>query len=275
MDYRVLVDSCVDKHPLTQDEVRIPFTVNIDGVPFVDLGETVIDQLNKIGFMAKSITTACPSPGDFISAIGDAKRAFIVTISSKLSGAHAAAVAAHEQIKERLRDACDVHIFDSKTACAGETMVAIKLEQLLKENLSVDAIVDTMTRYIEDLKTMFVLNSMDTLVANGRVKPIAGVAIKAMKICPIMGADKHGKIELLALARGRAKAFNKMLDMIGETTRDLRECVLGITHVNALEKAQALKEQICARYPFKDVLIFEAAGLSSVYASDGGIVLAY
>ena len=42
-----------------------------------------------------------------------------------------------------------------------------------------------------------------------------------------------------------------------------------------VEKAEKLKNEIKSRYPFKDVRIFKASGLSTVYADDGGIVIAF
>ncbi len=276
MDYRILVDSCVDHQtPAATSVTRIPFTVDIDGHAYVDNADQVTSQLNKIGFLAKSIRTSCPAPGDFLGALEGATKAFIVTISSQLSGAHAAAIAARDQLMEKLKGACDIHVFDSESASAGETLVLMKLQQLVAENLSVQSITEQVNKYIESLRTLFVLNSLDTLVANGRVKPIEGFALKALKICPIMGEDGRGKIELKALVRGKAKAFARLIDMIGDTKHDLRDRVLGISHVNALDVALDLKARIEAKYTFKDVVIFEASGLSSVYASDGGIVIAY
>ncbi len=276
MDYRILVDTCVDiQDPPAAGVARIPFTVSIDGTDFVDIGDQVTAQLKRIGFIAKSIRTACPAPGDFIEALDGAKKAFIVTISSQLSGAYAAAVAARDQLIDKFKGECDIHIFDSESAAAGETLVLYKLQQLIADNLPVHSIVEQLSKYVDGLRTLFVLNSLDTLVANGRVKPIEGFALKALKISPIMGEDGHGKIELKALVRGKAKAFSRLIEMIGDTKFDLRERVLGITHVNALEVAMDLKARIEEKYKFKEVLVFEASGLSSVYASDGGIVIAF
>jgi hypothetical protein len=36
-----------------------------------------------------------------------------------------------------------------------------------------------------------------------------------------------------------------------------------------------LKKDILEKYPFKDIMIFEARGISTVYADDGGIVIAF
>ena len=48
-----------------------------------------------------------------------------------------------------------------------------------------------------------------------------------------------------------------------------------ISHCNCLERAFALKEQIEAKCQFQQVLILEAGGITTVYANDGGVVVAY
>ena len=63
--------------------------------------------------------------------------------------------------------------------------------------------------------------------------------------------------------------------MISEYNVDFENTVLGITHVNCLEKAEKLRDDIKAKYPFKDVKIFNSSGLSTIYADDGGIVIAF
>ena len=63
--------------------------------------------------------------------------------------------------------------------------------------------------------------------------------------------------------------------MIGEHNVDFENTTLGITHVNCLEKAEKLKKEIKAKYPFRDIKIFKASGLSTVYADNGGIVIAF
>lgn len=279
MAYKVVVDSCVDLNDEAlgaQPPVeRVPFTVTIDGQPYTDRDNQVIDQLNKIGFIAQQIRTASPSPNDFIQALNGARQAFIVTISQHLSGSYTSAMSAISELKEKYQGDCDIQVLDSESASAGESMVLMKLLSLMRENLPARGITERMQKYIASLKTLFVLENMDTLVANGRVRPVEGLAMKKLKICPIMGEDGHGRIELKALSRGKNRSFQKLIDMIGEGSKDLQDKLLGISHVNAREKAEELKQAIQERYKFKDVIIFEAGGLSSVYASNGGIVIAY
>ncbi len=153
-------------------------------------------------------------------------------------------------------------------------MIAMKVKQLIEENLNTAEIIEQTNKYIAKLKTLFILESLDNLAKNGRITNFKAILANVMHIVPIMAADE-GKIVLREQVRGRKKAFARLIDMISEHNVDFENTVLGITHVNCLEKAEKLRDEIKARYPFKDIKIFKSSGLSTVYADDGGIVIAF
>ena len=90
-----------------------------------------------------------------------------------------------------------------------------------------------------------------------------------------MGSDEDGNIRLVENHRGTKKSFNRLVEIIGETRDDFADKVLAISHANALDKALDLKEKIEKLYNFKEILIVETKGLSTAYAYDGGVILAY
>jgi hypothetical protein len=51
--------------------------------------------------------------------------------------------------------------------------------------------------------------------------------------------------------------------------------ILGITHCNNRERAEMVKQEILKRLPFKDCIIVNAAGVATLYANDGGIIVSY
>ena len=55
---------------------------------------------------------------------------------------------------------------------------------------------------------------------------------------------------------------------------DTKDKRLIIAHCNALERAQYMKEVFCSMAQFRDIIITDTCGVSTVYASDGGIIVA-
>jgi len=274
MKENLIVDSCVDFNEDTENIDRVPFRILIDDDEIVDEDTDIFALISKMKNSRSQIKTACAPPEDFINKVKEHANNFIVTISSQLSGSYNSAMVAVETIKEKFPEAF-VHIFDSKTAAAGETMIAIKVKQLIEENLNPHEIIDQTEKYISKLRTFFILDSLDNLAKNGRITNFKAILANIMHIVPIMGEDGEGRIVLKESVRGKKRAFTRLVDMIAEYNVDFENTVLGITHVNCLEKAETLRDQIKAKYPFKDIKIFNSSGLSTVYADDGGIVIAF
>ena len=274
MNTNLIVDSCVDFNEETESIDRVPFRILIDDQEIIDENTDILELISKMKNSRSQIKTACAPPEDFIKKIKEQANNFIVTISGQLSGSYNSAMVAVETIKERFPEAF-VHIFDSKTAAAGETMIAIKVKQLIEENLDPHAIIEQTEKYISKLRTIFILDSLDNLAKNGRITNFKALLANIMHIVPIMGEDGEGRIVLKESVRGKKKAFTRLVDMLAEYNIDFENTVLGITHVNCLEKAERLRDQIKAKYPFKDIKIFKSGGLSTVYADDGGIVIAF
>ena len=70
------------------------------------------------------------------------------------------------------------------------------------------------------------------------------------------------------------KAMIKMVDYIGSRTVDSDDKVLAISHCNCLSRAQILKEALEERMKLARVIVLDTAGVSSMYANDGGVIVA-
>lgn len=278
MENKIIVDSsidfCDDIKFFSEEVDRVPFKILIDNDEITDANLNTEELMYKMKASKKHIKTACPSPDEYMNLFSKDGASFVVTISSALSGSYNSAVLAKNMFLEKLPNGL-VHIFDSKSAASGSTLVALKVKQLVEENLNFNEIVDATNKYISRLKTLFILDSLDNLVKNGRISGVKAKVASLLHIVPIMGDNGNGEIELVEQVRGNKKAFSRLIDIIGEFNIDFENTILGITHSNAREKAEKLKKELLNRYKFKDVLIFKAGGLSTVYADDGGIVVAF
>ena len=278
MDYRIIADSSCDLDEVLQKELNIslvPFKIDVDEQSFLDDQDMDISEL--ILAMKNSpnpVRTSCPSPGDFVEEYKKSDNIFVIAISSQLSGTYNSAVLAKEMVKEEFPDKF-IHVFDSKSASIGETLIAVKIKELIDEKLSNIDIVKKVDEYIEECRTFFILESLDNLIKNGRISKTKGLIANVLNLKPIMGSDDDGNIQLIENGRGTKRAFKRLVEIIGESGVKFEERVLAISHANALDRAKGLKNDIKDKYKFKDIILVEQGGLSTAYANDGGIVLVF
>lgn len=280
MKYKIIADSSCDLNEELKKKLKISlvlFKIDVDNKKFVD--DENLDTMELIDAMKKSpnpVRTSCPSPGDFVEEYksADADNIFVVTISGNLSGTYNSAILAQNMLKEEEPNKF-VHVFDSKSASVGETLVAIKIQELIEEKVGNLEIIEKVGKYIKEMKTYFVLESLDNLIKNGRISKTKGLIANVLNLKPIMGSDGDGNITLVENVRGSKKAFKRLVELIGETGEKLEEKILAISHANALERAEELKKEIQQRYKFKDIILVKQAGLSTAYANEGGIILVF
>lgn len=102
---------------------------------------------------------------------------------------------------------------------------------------------------------------------------IAGRIASMLSINPVcMGND--GEIEVVAKIRGMKSGIKRMVRDMGEGLDDLLDRTLYISHVLKPERAEEVKQRAMELYKFKDIQIVGSKGLTSVYANEGGIVVA-
>ncbi|MBC8536103.1 DegV family protein [Feifania hominis] len=278
MDYQIIGDSCCDLSEQMQQELGaqlVPLKITVEDRSFVD--DENLNTRELIAAMKQShrpARTSCPSPSDFLARFKKSSADFIVTLSSKLSGTYNSARNAVEMIRAEYPDKI-AHVFDSKSACAGEVLVAMKLREYINQNFDPQKIIEKVEQFIDNMKTFFVLESLDNLVKNGRISKVTGTLASIMSLRPIMGADGHGEIALFERVRGTQKALSRLVDMIGEQCSNISERILVIAHCNNPARAQDFRRQVEAKYDFRQIQVVETRGLSTVYANDGGIVIAF
>ena len=136
MEYKIVADSSCDLTPGMEEELNIslvPFKIDLDDNSFIDNKELDLADFKKtMKASPNPIRTSCPSPGDFVEEYRKADNIFVVTISAELSGTYNSAILAKDMILEEVPDKF-VHVFNSKSASIGETLIALKINDLIKE----------------------------------------------------------------------------------------------------------------------------------------------
>lgn len=262
----------------TQAKVA-PLTITIDDTHYVDDGTVDIPPyLAAMKASKNPVRSACPSPDlyaeDIKAADGDC---FIITLSSKLSGSHNAAVLGVQLAEEDMPEK-KVHVFDSESASAGETYLALMIHDLIAAGKSFEQIVETVEEKIRSMHTLFVLDSLDNLVKNGRISKTVALLANVLSIRLLMSDDGHGAIKNISKARGIKGALTQMVETCRKHTEGLAAASqrLVISYCNCPERARQVRDMIREKCPaIGEIVMTPTSALSSMYANDGGVVIAY
>ncbi len=276
MERFIIADSCCD---LTKDlksrfnAITVPLSITMGDKMFVD-----DDKLNMKVFMKAmknhkgKIFSACPSPSAYRDAFLEAKDGFAVTLSKHLSGSFESALQGKKLAEEK---GAQIHVFDSKSASAGEVLVALKIRRLIEQGRTREYIIEKIEDFVKKMKTYFILENFDNLIRNGRLHRITGKIISILNIYPIMGSDGDGNIALFANARGKRQAIVKLMDLIRKSGRPTEGQEIVIAHCNNVGLAEHVRKIIIDTFHFAEIVIVPTRGISSMYANEGGIILAF
>lgn len=278
MSYKIAIDSCGELLDEWKNDERIesiPLTLTVGGENIID--DATFDQkdfLKKVADCPECPKSACPSPERYMKAYEcEAEHIYAVTLSAELSGSYNSAILGKNLLLEEQPEK-KVHVFNSKSASGGQSLIAMKIIECEEKGLSFEEVVSEVEKYIEEMSTFFVLENLETLRKNGRLGRVKALVASALKIKPVMGATPEGTICQLDQARGMNKAIVKMVDHIGEKGINIPEKTVAITHCNCPERAKMLEEAIREKLHPAKIVVMDTAGVSSMYANDGGVIVA-
>lgn len=278
MKFKVIVDSCGELTPeMKQDERFASAALTLEVGADIIVDDETFDQadfLRKVAAYPECPKSACPSPEVYQKGFEtDAEHLYAVTLSSELSGSYNSAELGKNLVLEEHPEK-KIHVFNSKSASVGETLIALKIQECEEAGMEFEQVVETVDAYIESQHTYFVLENLDTLRKNGRLTGIKALVAGALNIKPVMGSTPEGTICQKAQARGMKKALVKMADYVEQETENAREKVLAISHCNCEQRAKDFEKILLEKMEVKKSIIVDTAGISSMYANDGGIIVA-
>ena len=278
--YKIIIDSCGE---LTEELKNDGHYVNVALEMEVN-GERIVDDktFNQSEFLKKikespiGPKSSCPSPESYMQLYkGEEEHIYVVTLSKELSGSYNSAELAKKLYEEEYgENSKKIYIFNSRSASIGETLIGMKIQECEEAKMAFEDIVEKVEHYIDSQHTYFVLETLETLRKNGRLSNLKALVANTLNIKPVMGSTPNGEICQLGQARGMKKALKLMIEEVLKGVKDSKNCTLGISHCNCPQRANEIKEEILKLAEFKKIVVVDTAGISSMYANDGGIIMA-
>lgn len=278
MSFKIIVDSCCDLSAELRDTGlfhTVPLTIHVGDTEFRDDDALNTELLvDAMAMCQEASHTACPAPAEYLAAYEAAEGdIYVVTLSALLSGSHNSAWQAAQIFREEHPDR-NIRVFNSCSASAGETLIALRLAKLAGQGLPFQQVVAEMERFITDMNTLFVLENLDVLRKAGRLTRVQSLVTGALRVKLVMGSTPEGEIRKHGQALSIKQALSKMVSIMAADDRH-RGKLLCISHCLCRDRAEYVRMLALKACDFADIRIMDTRGISSFYANNGGVVAAY
>ena len=195
-------------------------------------------------------TTSAPTPGAFVAAYEraaqDADAILVVTISSKLSATHEAALKAVDLLEAR----CPIRVLDSRVTTLAQGFVVMKAARAAASGADLEAASAEAERAIPRVDYLATFDTLEYLKRGGRIGAAQSLLGSVLKINPLV-ALRNGRVAPVGKARSRARAVDRLVDFaMGYTEIEL----VGVEHGACPDDAEDLVRRLRERVPDERII---------------------
>lgn len=267
-------------------ELAHQYGIEIVPVHLIVGGRTYADSLTagtaefyeRLRASSERATTAAPSPGMFVEAIGRAARrpgveaVLVITVSAQFSAMYDSAHAAIDLVRAE-SPALDVRLLDSRNAAMAQGFVVLEAARIAAQGAGIEVVRARADEMAGRVTLLAMLDTLSYLARSGRVPRVAAWAAGMLQVKPIVRFTA-GNIKLVSRARTRSKALARMSSIFAEQTAG-RRVHLAVHHANAPSDASVLVERARVSSDLADVVVTEFTQVMGVHTGPGLVGMAW
>lgn len=206
--------------------------------------------------------------------IKEDKEILYLAFSSGLSGTYNSAKLAAEEVMEENPD-CRIIVIDTLCASLGEGLIVHKAVCMRDEGKSMDEVADWVNAHLQNLVHVFTVDDLYHLYRGGRVSKTTAFIGTLAGIKPKLHVDEEGHLILIGKVRGRKKSLTALVDYMEEKmgTFQAENDIVFISHGDALEDAEFVRDQVKERFGIKNFLINNIGPTIGAHSGPGTIAL--
>jgi DegV family protein with EDD domain len=223
-----------------------------------------------------AFTTAAPSPGDLADVYRKVSRTaeslLCITLSSKVSTLHDAAVAAKELVKEEL-PCTAIEVMDSWICTGAEGFVVMAAARAASEGKDLAEAIDAAKWVRDRVDLLFVLDTVRHAYRTGRIPRFASQVGSLLDVKPVLGW-RDGAARFKGMTRSKDKGIDQIVGLMRNRVGGKRVHV-AVHHTDAAEEGEKLKERIQKEFDCVELWLTEFSPIMGYAAGRGALGLAF
>ncbi len=220
-------------------------------------------------------TTKEPNVEDILKIAEDAEYIgytdiIFITLSSGISTTYETSKSIPDLIKGNIK----FHSFDSLTTSANQLELTRTAAKMASDGKTVDEIFKVLEEMRKSLFSYFLVDDLDLLIRNGRLKGASAIVGNLLKIKPILSMEKHvkGEIHTISRARTSRRAARDLVSFFLKELGNTKPKVIHLIHARMGETYDDIIRELKIQKPGYENLV-EAVKLPNIIAAHVGTTL--
>lgn len=280
-DYVIITDSSCDLPASLAEKLRIDIamlTVSIGGDEYknyLDEREITFGDFYKRLRSGENAVTSAANEGDFIAQftpyLEAGKDILYIGFSSALSGTYQNGVIASEELLGKYPDR-RIYCVDSKCASLGQGLL-VYLTALRRENgADFDEACTFASETAPRICHWFTVDDLFFLKRGGRVSSAIAVVGSMLNTKPVLHVDDEGRLINMSTARGRKASIKALFAKVRDTSDNIAEQTVFISHGDCIDDAKYLEGMI-KELGVKEVIINHVGPVIGAHSGPGTLAV--
>jgi DegV family protein with EDD domain len=279
-DRVIVTDSIADlpKDYVDQEQIHV---VNLN-ILFDD--ETYIDKLtitNEMILSRSSKSKDHPSSSQpsvksientFNYLLNYYKEIIVITVSEALSGTHNAFV---KVAMDKGLLGNKIHIINSKQNSVAQGLLVWQAQEYLKLGINTNELIGKLNADIIHSKILVQINTLDPMIASGRLSVKAGGIAKKVGLKPIVTLNENGEGAIGKIAFSKKSAIKKIINMLDKLHNEKKIKRFAVTYIDDYESAMVFSKQIEEKLGIPCEFIVQSSSIIAVGAGTGAQAVSY
>ncbi|NIM95307.1 MAG: DegV family EDD domain-containing protein [Anaerolineales bacterium] len=192
-----------------------------------------------------------------------------ILVSDELSGTIQSAVQAKESFPGAI-----IEIIDSRSIAMAMGFQVLAAARAAEEGRSFNEVVDVAEQAKDRTGVVFVVDTLEYLHKGGRIGGAANLLGTALSLKPLLQVN-DGIVDSLERVRTKAKACDRLIDIIDERVSDQQPVRIAALHAASLDEAEALLDKTKDRCNPDELMITDVGPVVGTHAGPGTVGIAY
>ena len=223
-----------------------------------------------------AFTTAAPSPGDLADVYRKvsqtAESLLCITLSSKVSTLHDAAVAASKLVKDEL-PSTKIEVMDSRICTGAEGFVVMAAARAASEGKGLVEAIDAAKWVRDRVDLLFVLDTVRHAYRTGRIPRFASQVGSLLEVKPVLGW-RDGVARFKGMTRSKDKGIDQIVGLMHSRVGGKRVHV-AVHHTDLEEEGEKLKERVGKEFDCVELWVTEFSPIMGYATGRGALGLAF